>query len=151
MSELCALCSGAPKTLFGFDGQQLVGQPLSSAIDIFFDWKQGHGEELSLLELLVGQLMTATSEPLAGKVKADSGCDCWRVGVHRPMADDHHSELVSLHLESYFPMASMSLAQWTDSCRPCRPGMLPVTVADGRPRHPAAVFAITQPGFKCAL
>jgi hypothetical protein len=94
----CVLCTGAPKTLFGFDGQQLVGQPLSSAINIFTDWKQGHGEELSLLELLVRQLMSATSQAPAGKAKGGSGCDCWRVGVHRPIADDHHSELVRLCL-----------------------------------------------------
>jgi hypothetical protein len=118
---MCLLCAGAPRTLFGFDGQQLVGQPLSSAIDIFTDWKQGHGEELSLLELLVRRLMTATSETAASKAKGSSGCDCWRVGVHQPMADKHHSEPVRLLLGLLLP-SSMSLVYATATC------LLPVTV-----------------------
>lgn len=94
-----ARAAGVSKTLFGFEGQQLVGQPLSSVIDIFTDWKEGHdGDEMSLLELLVGQLMAATLDPPAGRTKVASGCDCWRVGVHRPIAADPHSELVSCGL-----------------------------------------------------
>lgn len=76
--------AGVPRTLFGFDGQELVNQPLSSAIDIFSDWKQGHGEELSLLELLVGHMMSA--DPAA--TKAANFCASWRVGVHRPSSEE---------------------------------------------------------------
>jgi hypothetical protein len=85
-------CAGASRSLFGFEGQQLVGQPLSSAIDIFTDWKQGHREELSLLQLLVRQLMA--SDPAATKVT--SVCASWRVGVHRPAASGHADEAVRM-------------------------------------------------------
>lgn len=91
VSLLC-LVAGASRSLFGFEGQQLVGQPLSSAIDIFTDWKQGHGEELSLLELLVGQLMA--SDPSATRVT--SVCASWRVGVHKPVAPAHADAAVRM-------------------------------------------------------
>jgi hypothetical protein len=81
-----------PKSLFGFDGSQLVGRPLSSAIDVFTDWKAGCGEELSLLELLVQQLVIASDAP-AGK--GGRGCSSWRVGVHRPATDGQDAAAVS--------------------------------------------------------
>jgi hypothetical protein len=82
--------AGVPQLLFGFDAHQLVGQPLSQCVDIFSDWKHGHGEELSLLELLVTQVMATSSQSKTG-----SGCSAWRVGVHRPVAGDHHDDAVS--------------------------------------------------------
>jgi hypothetical protein len=86
------LCAGVPKALFGFDASQLVGRPLSSVIDVFTDWKAGCGEELSLLELLVQQLVTASDAP-GGKGR---GCSSWRVGVHRPTTDGQEAVMVSL-------------------------------------------------------
>lgn len=88
---MCA--AGVPHFLFGFEGQQLIGKPLSSTIDIFTDWKEGHGEELSLLELLVTQLAATTADSAAGY--SSDACPSWRVGVHRPQVQDQ-SGLVSV-------------------------------------------------------
>jgi hypothetical protein len=81
---MCA--AGVPHSLFGFDGQQLIGKPLSSTIDIFTDWKEGHGEELSLLELLVAQLAATAGDGAAGS--SSEACSSWRAGVHRPQVQD---------------------------------------------------------------
>jgi hypothetical protein len=93
-SQFEVVCvAGVPYSLFGFEGKQLVGKPLSSTIDVFTDWKEGHGEELSLLELLVAQLATSTADGAAGQSSA--ACGSWRVGVHRPEVQSQ-SSLVSL-------------------------------------------------------
>jgi len=78
--------------LFGFEGMKLVGQPLSSIIDVFSDWKAGCGEDMSLLELLVGQALAASGEALRSTSTTPS-CTCvsWRVGVHRPVLDAGHT------------------------------------------------------------
>jgi hypothetical protein len=94
--------AGVPHSLFGFDAHQLVGQPLSQCVDIFSEWKQGHGEELSLLELLVTQVMATSSQTS----KSGSGCSAWRVGVHRPVADDHHDVTVSGLTKHHTPSAA---------------------------------------------
>jgi hypothetical protein len=99
--NIVSVNAGASRSLFSFEGQQLVGQPLSSAIDIFTDWKQGHGEELSLLELLVGQLMA--SDPAATKVT--TVCASWRVGVHRPAASGHADQPVRIQQLFSKPLA----------------------------------------------
>lgn len=84
--------AGVPKSLFGFEGTKLVGQPLSSIIDVFSDWKAGCGEDMSLLELLVGQALAASGEALCNTSTAPS-CTCvsWRVGLHRPVLDAGHT------------------------------------------------------------
>ena len=85
-----AVNPGVPKALFGFDGQQLVGQPLSACIDAFTTWKEGTGEEFSLLELLVSQMLAATTDAGLTKASPDhpgGACASWRVGVHRPTLD----------------------------------------------------------------
>ena len=87
---LVVVLAGVPQSLFGFDAHQLVGQPVSQCVDIFSEWKQGHGEELSLLEMLVTQVMATSSQSKTG-----SGCSAWRVGVHRPVAEEHHEDAVS--------------------------------------------------------
>lgn len=85
-----------PKTLFGFDGMQLVGQPLSSVIDVFADWKDGHGEEFSLLEMLVAQMTASTDLDAASS--SGRACASWRVGVHKPHSRSHDELKVQLLL-----------------------------------------------------
>jgi len=67
-----------------------VGQPLSSIIDVFSDWKAGCGDELSLLGLLVGQVLAASGGPL-GSTATSSRSASWRVGVHRPVLQAGHT------------------------------------------------------------
>lgn len=89
-ATVCAgglMLAGVPRNLFGFDGLQLVGKSLASIIDIFSEWKQGHGEELSLLELLVGQMLAASADGTAGDTRSRSACASWRVAVHRPVPE----------------------------------------------------------------
>lgn len=86
------LYAGVPTSLFGFEGAQLVGKPLSAAIDVFTDWQQGHGEELSLLELLVAQHVASAADGTAAA--STEACSSWRVGVHRPEATGHDSSSV---------------------------------------------------------
>lgn len=87
--------AGVPKSLFGFDGTQLVGRPLSSVIDIFKDFqKAGAGDELSLQELLVAQMLASTDP--AANISPGTACASWRVGVQQPSTDGD-STTVSWH------------------------------------------------------
>lgn len=76
--------AGVPKALFGFDAAQLVGQTLSSVIDVFSEWKVGCGEEMSLLQMLASQMMAAVEPDGAATISGSGGCASWRAGVHRP-------------------------------------------------------------------
>lgn len=101
--------AGVPKSLFGFDGTQLVGRPLSSVIDIFKDCKKaGAGDELSLLELLVAQMLASTDP--AASTSPGTACASWRVGVHQPSTDGN-STTVSWHRG--VPARAWRLAQCT--------------------------------------
>lgn len=78
----------------GFDGTQLVGRPLSSVIDIFKDCKAGAGDELSLLQLLVVQMLASTDP--AANMSPGTACASWRVDVHQTNTDGD-STTVSWH------------------------------------------------------
>lgn len=131
--------AGAPQSLFGFDGQQLVGQPLSSIIDIFTDWKEGHGEELSLLELLVRQL-----EADPATTKASGACASWRVGVHRPTIEEH-ADTVRLQAAALAHSTGTALPSGSRAAASSNTVLLLACLQGGKSTHGSSLLQALQP------
>lgn len=68
---------GASKLLFGINPSDLVGQHLSSFINVFQQWKKKFGEDDSLLMLL-------------GMQAQDRNDTTFRAGIHPP--ENSHAE-----------------------------------------------------------
>lgn len=63
---------GAPKSLFGFAPQALVGRKLSSFVNVFRDFAKQGGDESALLAALGVRALEGAND------------DAWRVGVQQP-------------------------------------------------------------------
>eukprot|EP00878_Enallax_costatus_P033546 GHUV01037053.1.p1 GENE.GHUV01037053.1~~GHUV01037053.1.p1 ORF type:complete len:119 (-),score=22.09 GHUV01037053.1:80-436(-) len=67
-------CTGQP--VFGLEPSELVGRPLAAFVNVFAQWRQKYGEDVSLLAMLC---MKAAEFP---------GSVVVRVGLHCPVEDD---------------------------------------------------------------
>jgi hypothetical protein len=110
----CAV--GTPKALYGFEPSQLVGRPLSAALDVFGHWRHHFGEDGSLLTLLAEHTMNDAVQ--GGGSSSTAAGPSWRVGVHLPVkndadiaahaavmaADTHFTQVRHQHTKQFHPL-----------------------------------------------